>query len=295
MIELFAAIICSVLVSVLLKIARRNHLLIQQAIAVNYLVAASCAYLFLQPDLGGVLDSPQQGLLLLALGVLLPVIFVIMGKAVDSAGIVKSDAAQRLSLFLPILAAFVVFGEALSLNKSVGILLAFLALSALLYQPANTLHAPKKPNNTAARLLLAVWAGYGIIDILFKQLSKIGQAFSATLLAAFILAGLLSFAYLLMRRTRWHLPSLLSGVLLGCLNFGNIVFYIRAHQVYGSNPTLVFAGMNLGVIVLGTLIGALVFREKINKINVLGIVLALAAIVCLFYFDAIRRLAVWFS
>lgn len=50
-------------------------------------------------------------LLFAALGVLLPSVFVIMGKSVESAGIVKSDAAQRLSLFLPIVAALTLFGE----------------------------------------------------------------------------------------------------------------------------------------------------------------------------------------
>ncbi|MGX2950852.1 EamA/RhaT family transporter, partial [Ursidibacter sp. B-7004-1] len=47
--------------------------------------------------------------------------------------------------------------------------------------------------------------------------------------------------------------------------------------------TLVFTGMNLGVICLGTLIGAFLFKEKINKINYLGVLVAVIAILCLFY------------
>ena len=43
--------------------------------------------------------------------------------------------------------------------------------------------------------------------------------------------------------------------------------------------------MNLGVIVLGTLTGALAFKEKISTVNQAGIVLALAAIYSLFYLD----------
>ena len=77
---------------------------------------------------------------------------------------------------------------------------------------------------------------------------------------------------------------------LGSLNFANILFYIRAHQAYSSNPTLVFAGMNIGVIVLGTLVGALAFKEKISTINAAGIVLAVCAIACLFYWPQLARL-----
>ena len=50
----------------------------------------------------------------LALGILLPTVFIIMSKAVEFAGIVRSDAAQRLSLFLPIVASFIIFHETLS-------------------------------------------------------------------------------------------------------------------------------------------------------------------------------------
>jgi len=75
----------------------------------------------------------------------------------------------------------------------------------------------------------------------------------------------------------------LAGMLLGVLNFLNILFYIKAHQAFKESPTLVFAGMNMGVIVLGTLAGAFVFRERVNPLNWAGIVLALSAIACLYY------------
>jgi hypothetical protein len=33
-------------------------------------------------------------------------------------------------------------------------------------------------------------------------------------------------------------------------NFGNILFYLKAHQDFSESPSTVFAGMNLGVIVI---------------------------------------------
>src|SRR5690606_28194267 len=112
-------------------------------------------------------------------------------------------------------------------------------------------------------LLLGVWLGYGTIDILFKQLAKSGAAFSSSLLLSFILAAVLMFTWLGLRQTTiWSSRSLASGLLLGLLNFGNIYFYIRAHQTFPDNPTLVFSAMNIGVISVGTLVGAWVFRER---------------------------------
>jgi len=36
--------------------------------------------------------------------------------------------------------------------------------------------------------------------------------------------------------------------------------------------------MNMGVIALGTVVGALAFREPLSRVNLLGLVLAVAAI-----------------
>lgn len=98
------------------------------------------------------------------------------------------------------------------------------------------------------------------------------------------------FACLFAKSVRWRVESVVGGIFLGGLNFMNIVTYITAHQMMKDNPTLVFAGMNIGVIVLGTLSGALFFKEKINTINTAGIVLALCSIACLFYWGEVKVL-----
>ena len=130
--------------------------------------------------------------------------------------------------------------------------------------------------------LAAVWLGYGLIDILLKQLSKSANM-GTKLFAIFVLASVLMAVYLAVKRTRWTSADVAGGMLLGCLNFANILFYLKAHRAFGSNPTIVFAGMNMGVIALGTLVGAAVFKEKLSALNIAGIMLALAAVLCLFY------------
>ena len=109
MLYLIISIVCSVAVSVLLKVARGRGIVIEQAIAVNYVGAALCCGYFLRPDLGQWQNLLSGWPLFLALGVLLPSVFVIMGRSVAVAGIVKSDAAQRLSLFLPVAVGMLLF------------------------------------------------------------------------------------------------------------------------------------------------------------------------------------------
>ncbi|MGY4677103.1 EamA/RhaT family transporter [Pasteurella sp. P03HT] len=285
--NLIIAVLCSVAVSVLLKVARQKNIVIQQAIAFNYIVALGLSYFLLKPDFKGLgftefVVQSENAPVFFALGILLPTVFIIMSKAVEFAGIVRSDAAQRLSLFLPIVAAFLIFGEQLSQARLIGIILAFVALFCLLNKPIDT------ENNVKGMIgLILVWFGYGIIDILFKQVAKSGGAFPATLFISFVLAACVMFGYLLLKREVFTVPSFVGGIILGGLNFMNILFYIKAHQSFSENPTLVFAGMNIGVICLGTITGALVFKEKISKINGVGVAIGISAIFCLFYLDKI--------
>lgn len=283
---LVLAISASVLVSIFLKMARSRGIDVAQAILINYITAIILCIYLLKPSFDVSQIMANGAFIFVALGVLLPSVFIIMAKAVQMVGIAKSDVAQRLALFLPILASFTIFGEDLTPAKGAGLILAFSSLIALTYKPVH--HTDVKVSDTtdfkrAAAILGGVWLGYGVIDILFKQMAKLGSAFPDTLLVSFVLAFVLLFIYLMMNRTKWQPKSLASGVLLGALNFANILFYIKAHQVYKDDPTLVFAGMNIGVICLGAVVGLVIFREKISKINGLGILLGVLAVWCLFY------------
>ena len=278
MLILLTSILCSVAVSILLKVARSKNIDVAQAIAFNYVMAGGLTVALLRPDPASLLNPSTPYWVVIALGVLLPSIFLVMAAAVRHAGIVLSDAAQRLSLVIPLIAAVVIFGEAIQGSKAVGIVLGLIALLCL------TLGSKKidnQKNPKAVLWLLGVWLGYGCIDVLFKQLSKSGAGFSSSLLVTFSLAGLLLFGWLFARRTQWQARNIWAGLLLGLLNFGNIHFYIRAHQQFPENPTLVFSTMNIGVITLGTLVGAGFFKEKLSIFSLIGIALAIGAIVAL--------------
>lgn len=274
---LLISILCSVSVSVLLKFAKPKGIDLAVAIAVNYIVCIFLTFLLLQPVITGEIVS--RGLpLFVALGLLLPSVFLIMGKSAQVAGIVKSDTAQRVALVIPLIASFTIFGEAFSAQKGIGLVLIFLAMACLLYQK-NT-HAKMGIGNQyqAMLLLVGVFFGYGIISVLLKQLAKMGGASTSNLFISFILAFVFMAVYVLIKKIRVNQVSLIGGLLLGGLNFTNIYTYIAAHKAMADTPTTVFAVMDIGVIVGGTLAGFVIFKERINMVNAFGIVIALIAI-----------------
>lgn len=280
MMYLTIAVLCSVAVSVLLKILRQRDIDIRQTIVAGYPVAFLLTWFLLKPDVSGMSDLGGAWAIIIALGVLLPAVFIILGRAIEAIGMVATDAAQRLSLIIPIVAAFLLFGEVLTGIRVFGLLLGFLALGALIYRPQQG-EISKQAKHTPL-WLFGVWAGYGVIDILFKQVAKQGAAFPLTLFVSFGLAGLLLLIYLLIMRVRWQGTALAAGILLGALNMGNIYAYIRAHQVLSESPSIVFTGMNVGVIAVATLIGVGVFKESLNRINILGLLLAICCVAVLF-------------
>jgi drug/metabolite transporter (DMT)-like permease len=269
-----------VLVSVLLKLARRFNIDIGQAIAWNYVVASALTALVLQPSLATLREPGAPWLALIGLGVLLPTIFLALGASVRNAGIVRSDAAQRLSLLISLLAAFVLFGEQLSALKAAGIAVVLLALLCMVVWRSG---AGAKGDGVAGWLYpLLVLGGFGTIDILFKRVALAGVPLGASLQAMFALALPVAFALQLWRRlrgrTHFTARSALCGAALGLANFGNILFYLRGHRALPQHPALVFASMNIGVVALGALVGVLVFRERLSRLNFVGVVLALLAI-----------------
>lgn len=279
MIYVVASVLCSVLVSVLLKLARRLQLDIGQAVAWNYVAAGLLTAWMFAPALAPLRQPGAPWPALIGLGLLLPTIFLALGASVRHAGIVRSDAAQRLSLLLSLLAAFALFGERLDAWKAAGSALGLLALLGMVWRGERAATA-----EGAARwgYPLLVFAGFGAIDILFKRVAAAGVPLGASLQAMFALALPVAFAQALWRRvregTRFTLRSGLGGALLGLCNFGNIAFYLRAHRALPQHPALVFASMNLGVVALGALTGVLLFRERLSRANLAGLLLALAAI-----------------
>jgi drug/metabolite transporter (DMT)-like permease len=280
------SVICSVLVSVLLKLARRHAGDVGQAIAWNYVVTSVLTAWLLRPALDALRAPGAPRLALAALGVLLPTIFLALAASVRHAGIVRSDAAQRLSLLLSLLAAFVLFGEPWTAIKGVGLALGFVALAAMVWHPraAGIDATTTARTDRVGRWLypLLVFAGFGVIDILFKQVARSGVPLGASLQAMFALALVVAFALQLVRRARGTMRftarSALGGVALGLFNFGNILFYLRGHQALPAHPALVFTSMNIGVVALGALVGVLVFRERLSALNFAGVALAAGAI-----------------
>lgn len=275
MIFLILAITASVLVSVLFKIWLKRGVKIEQAILINYPTATLLSLMIFRPNYQEFALSMGNLALFALLGILLPSIFLVFAKSVQHSGIVKSDSAQRLSLIIGILGAFFIFGDSLNVYKFIGIIFAFAAL-ILLSQKAEV------ERKSSSLWLVLTFLGYGTIDILLKQVSKLGISTMQYLPLMFSSAFLFLAVYLIKQKNYPQLTDLKTGLILGVLNFSNIYCYIRAHQVLYKQTAAVFTMMNIGVISLASLLGLLFFKEKLNRLNYLGLIFSFVSFGFLF-------------
>ncbi|TDW48092.1 EamA-like transporter family protein [Flavobacterium sp. 270] len=280
MLFLVLSIFCSVIVGVIFKITRRYNANPSQIVAFNYIFALLLCFLTFSPDLSEV-NAASPWNIYFAVGILLPVVFLFLAASIKNMGIVKTDAAQRLSLFIPILAAWFIFKEEFNTYKVIGLIIGFFALLLILSKPSE---------NTQNKWIYpaVVLVGFGLIDILFKQIALFTTLpYTTSLFVVFAIS--LFFAILIViyetafKKVKFESKNILFGGLVGIFNFGNILFYLKAHKAFAENPSTVFAGMNMGVIILGSLVGLFFFKEKLSKMNFSGLLLALIAIVFIVY------------
>ncbi|UQD57311.1 EamA/RhaT family transporter [Flavobacterium sp. K5-23] len=276
MLFLIFSILCSVTVGVIFKISRKYTINTIQIVTWNYVFALLLCYFSFSPDLK-TLDATAPWSIYISLGILLPSVFLFLAASIKHMGIVKTDAAQRLSLFIPIIAAWLLFKEDFNPLKITAFIIALPALLLIL---------SKKSDNKSNKWIYpaVVLIGFGVIDVLFKQIAlTTSLAFTTSLLVIFCIALLIMIAVVVyevvFKKEKLKGINFLLGGLVGVFNFGNILFYLKAHKAFSENPSTVFAGMNMGVIIIGSLIGILVFKEKISLKNYIGLFLALVAII----------------
>ena len=280
MLYVFLSICCSVIVSILLKLARRYSIDVFQAVAWNYSIAILLTWFFFKPSIPSLHNAPLG--LYAGLGFLLPVLFIVMARSVRVAGIIRTDVAQRLSLFIPLLASFLLFGDHLNSLKIVGLVIGFAAILCSIPWQKKT--ANRKVVSNAWMYLLIVFLGIGVIDVLFKQVAAFkAVSYTASLLAIYVLSFIVGLLILCIRiltkQTKFSWPHIMFGWILGIFNFGNILFYLKAHTALSGSPSTVFSAMNIGVIALGTLVGLVIFNERLSMANKIGVALAVVAII----------------
>ena len=89
-------------------------------------------------------------------------------------------------------------------------------------------------------------------------------------------SGHLAFA-----QPNWQPKNIFMGLLLGGVNFANIALYVKAHMIFKESPAIVFAGMNILVVILGVLSGVILFKERLKTYTWIGLISGIVSVMLL--------------
>ncbi len=281
MLDLALSILCSSLIFVVFKLYPRFRIQTLYAIIFNYITACAVGFLLMeqQVDLAEV-ASKSWFPVTLALGILFIVIFNLMALTSQELGVSVASVATKMSLTIPVLLGVLLYGEELGPVKFTGV---FLALFAVYFSSVKRTHLPV--SKRMLYLPLLVFLGSGIIDASIQYCEQFllppGEfpVFSSTVFASAASCGLI---FILIRAPREKISiapqSILGGIALGVPNFFSIYFLLRALQNEVLNSASVFTINNVAIVMFSTLLGILLFKEKLSVRNWIGIGLAIVSI-----------------
>ena len=281
--DLIWSICCSSIIFVVFKLFKTYKADTFDAIIVNYFTALGVGLLVNQePFLFEELAQKTWLTGAFLLGAFFILIFNLMAATSQKLGVSVASVATKMSLAIPVIAGLILYEEHLNTMQFIGIGLALFAVYFTAYKE-------KRPGLKAELrtmiLPLLVFLGSGIIDTSLKYLQHTlipENEYSLFSAVVFGFAGLTGILVLLIKKPetliRHKSVNILGGIALGIPNFFSIYFLLRALKSDGLNSASVFTLNNVGIVMLTTLMGIVLFRESLSRKNWIGILLAIISI-----------------
>ncbi len=288
MIYLLASVFCSTLLIVVLKMFPKYKVVSLLGIVVNYLTCVLFGIALDGVPFSSLLEIPNYSWFPIAIGLgfLFIVIFNLSAKSSQLLGIGITSMAMKLALIVPIIIGIFFYKEPYSWVTVLGILLAL--ISVIMSSIQNT---EKKASHLWLIVLpIIVFVGSGFCDagvqIAFNSyLNESENAlFSISLfLIAFVIGLFFYLILFILKKVQFTWQSIPAGIILGIPNYLSIYFIIMALGKSGLNSSVIMPVANISVVVLSSVIGIFIFREKQSKVNFAGLALAVISILLLIY------------
>jgi len=277
-VELLLTILFGTMIIAGFKVMYLLKLDIFQAITVNYLVAVLFGFtVWNAPFSFTIWLSKPWFELSIIIGVFFIVTYVLFARSSEKAGLAITAVASKMSVIIPVLAGFLLFGDNLNTQKIAGIVLTLVAFY-LIFLPEKGLRIDYRFILLPFLLLI----GNGMNDVLVKYTQHFylnldeGLFLSFVFFVALLIGVIVLFIKQFVKGRFITLKSLLAGVVLGSLNYWGAYFFLMSMEHY--QASFLFPVVNVGIVGLSAMVSYLVFKEKLSKINWVGILIAIIAI-----------------
>ena len=283
MIYLLLSVLSSTIIFIVFRLYKKFGVNTLQAIIVNYFVACTVGFFgYIEGSDFSHVPSENWFPGALMLGVLFITVFNLAAITTQKSGLSVVAVATKMSVAIPVLFGIFLYNEGTGLLKILGIILALVSvyLTSIKSEEGITI----KKENLIFPLL--VFLGSGIIDTSIKYLetSYVSKTdvglFSSTIFAsAGILGTFILIVQALTGKLKITFKNILGGIALGIPNYFSIYFLVMALRTDGFDSSTIFTINHVAIVTVSTLVGILLFKEKLIKKNWIGLVFAIISII----------------
>ena len=217
----------------------------------------------------------------LIVGVLFIMTFNLYAFTAQKIGITLSTIANKMSMIIPILIGLILFKEEVTLIKVIGI---FLAIGAIIFSSKEDKKS-KKLSQVNMLILSLLFIGQGLADGILNWAQKnilnsenMNLFFTLTFLSAGLAGGLYIFYKIKTSNFKMNKKSILWGIILGIPNYLTLLYFMKSLKNDLFSSYQVFPIVNIGVIVLCTILSVILFKEKVSFYKWIGVGFGILAI-----------------
>ena len=256
------------------------------AIPANYITCVFVGSLLTGESLTPSALMSQPWVLFAALqGLILAVSFYLLAHTAQRVGVAIASLANRLSVAIPSLLAFSLYGDSLTVTKGAGLSTALLALYLCTAPDRRT----RTPNSSLLQWSpIALFLTFGCYFTILKylQIYYLTEAlYHFYVISGFVFA-LLSSIFIgaakgVFTRADFRLRHLGGGIFLGVINYVAVYALLKVLALEGWESSQLFPIYSVGVVAVSSLLAALIFKEKLSRQKTLGLAVGLAAVALL--------------
>lgn len=294
MLYLFLTVLLSVLLLVCFRFFAKWHINTFQTIVFNYLTCVVVGAYFFGLDY----ELPLNPLLItgdwlpiaMLTGTMFISTFYLISQTTLQFGISTASVATKISMAIPIAFNLIVFQTShaeYDMWNYAGMLLSFAAVIFC------TLPTRQENTNTQSSknwlLPSFIFLMSGLIDTVINYASlhcllpQDEMPFSIFAFGTAATIGFLVMAGYLLFGGKFDFKSIVAGVVLGIPNYFSLYYLIKTLAYFKSDGAFVFPLLNVGIIVVGAIAGLLLFKEKMNVLNYIGLAMAIGSIFLISY------------
>lgn len=284
MLYLFGSIFLSSYLTLAFKFCERYGISIFQAIVFNYI---TCVLV------GSIVNGgfPINAITIhtkwfqwaCIMGMMFIATFNVIGITAQKMGVAVTSVSNKLSLIIPVVLSVYLYHETVQSWKLLGVILALIAVVLTCYQ---TNDGSKKMLGRWNYLLpIVLFISSGLIDALINHVQHTyvnAENNNAYLISVFFAAASIGSIILIVQMLRkkqvFQLKNLLAGILIGIPNYFSIWCLVHFLQegIWPSSASIPVN--NMGIVLFSSVIAWILFKERLSKVNWIGIVLSLIAI-----------------